>query len=91
MRYLKLMNLKAAPVGTISIIPVTVTAFCFPAVHVLGRPAVVLIVLSYLLFSPAVVGLAYSILAEKSKLLALVGLGYCWCHRAHTETNAVLP
>jgi hypothetical protein len=74
MHYSQWFKAKAAPIGAISLIAIAVTAMCFPVVRVVGRPGAVLIVFSYLLFSPAVVGAVYSIAAEKSKVFALAGL-----------------
>ncbi len=71
-------KMKAAPIGALSLLPLGLTAACFPLVGVLGQHgkfvSAALIIISSMLFSPALVCSAYSIVFEKTRLFGLAGL-----------------
>jgi hypothetical protein len=71
-------KIKAAPIGALSLLALGLTAACFPLIGFLGMGekeiAVGIMVISSLLFSPALVCSVYSIVFEKSKLFGLAGL-----------------
>jgi hypothetical protein len=71
-------KIKAAPIGALSLLPICLTAVCFPLLGVLGhwgKPiSVAILLISSVLFSPALVCSAYSIVFEKFKLFGLLGL-----------------
>jgi hypothetical protein len=77
---------KASPLGAASFVSLAVIALGFLAFHLLGQGALGLfgraiewvgvgsLVVAYILFAPAVACSLYSLLFERSKLVALVGL-----------------
>jgi hypothetical protein len=77
---------KASPLGAASFVPLAIIALGFFAFHLLGQwtlgvfgravewVGVGSLVVAYILFAPAVACSLYSLLFERSKLLALVGL-----------------
>jgi len=72
------IDVKAAPIGMICLIQISLTAVCFPFLALLGaraRPiSVAVILLSGVLFAPAITCSIYSIVIEKAKIFGLVGL-----------------
>jgi len=67
-------TIKAAPVGAAAFVGLVFTAVSFPLFRLFGKWGVVFIIVSYLLFPPAVLCSLYSVLFEKSKLFGLAGL-----------------
>jgi len=71
-------KIKAAPIGGLSLLPIGLTALCFPLIGFLGtggKPvAVAVMVISCVSFSPALVCATYSIVFEKFKLFGLAGM-----------------
>jgi hypothetical protein len=72
------INVKAAPMGMICLIQIGLTAVCFPLLSLLGsraRPiSVAVILVSGVLFAPAITCSVYSIVIEKAKIFGLAGL-----------------
>lgn len=72
------INVKAAPMGVICLIQISLTAVCFPLLSLLGsraRPgSVVVVLISGVLFAPAITCSVYSIVIEKAKIFGLAGL-----------------
>jgi hypothetical protein len=72
-------KIKAAPIGALSLLPLSLAAVCFPLIGALERHgdrtiSVAVIVISSMLFSPAIVCSVYSIVFEKSRSFGLAGL-----------------
>ena len=74
-------RISAAPIGALSLLPVALTAACFPFIRILdpwglvGRPiSAAIVVICGMLFTPALTCSVYSILCEKSKLWGSVAL-----------------
>jgi hypothetical protein len=65
---------KAAPIGTAAFAALVFTAASFPLFHLFGHAGVVFVIVSYLLFPPAVLCSVYSVLFEKSKMFGWAGL-----------------
>ena len=74
-------RVSIAPVGALSVLPVVLTAVCFPLIRTiggwgeLGQPiSRVIIVICGMLFTPALTCSVYSILLEESKLWGSVAV-----------------
>ena len=70
-------EIKATPIGMFSLLAIGLTASCFPLMAVMGLGhtfSVVLIVISSVLFSPALVCSVYSIVFEKPRLFGFAAL-----------------
>jgi hypothetical protein len=68
-----------APIGALSFLAIGLTAACFPVMRVVGHSAwwplsAVVVIMSGVLFSPAMICSGYSIVCEKSKLFGSAGL-----------------
>ena len=70
--------MKVAPLGMVCLIQISLTAVCFPSLALLGSRAtpisVAVILISGVLFAPAITCSVYSIVVEKTKIFGLAGL-----------------
>src|SRR5207248_3308631 len=67
-------TIKATLVGITSLLALVLGCVSCPFFHFTGQWAVALVIVSYFLFSPAIVGPLYSIVFEKSELFGSAGL-----------------